>query len=76
MEQNAAVALETYTQSAHVLGENISMSALDKAAHQPGVQHAIITVVGPMLVDNQVVVSKLQSAYCTGITITPRQVAP
>lgn len=74
VETNAEGALAAYTQAAHILGENISMSALDKAAHQPGVQHANITITGPAVVDNQVIVSKLQAAFCTGINITTHQV--
>lgn len=74
VESAAESALQAYTQAAHVLDENISMSALDKAAHQPGVQHANITIIGPDLADNQLVISKLQAAYCTAINITTHQV--
>lgn len=73
---NAQANLEAYTKAAHVLDENISLSALEKAAHQPGVQHVNIVVTGTAMTDNQILVSKLQAAYCTGINITARTAAP
>ncbi|WP_025873048.1 baseplate assembly protein [Methylobacillus glycogenes] len=73
---NALANLQAYTKAAHVLDENISLSALEKAAHQPGVQHVNIVVTGTAMADNQILVSKLQAAYCTGIAITARTAAP
>jgi len=70
VEENANNALLAYTSSAHKLGFNVSHSALDKAAHQSGVQHVDVEVVGAVEIDDQVVVTKLQAAYCTNIDIT------
>lgn len=61
----AIAALQTYADSRHLLGYDVTLSGLYAAAHRAGVQRAVIT--SPAA---DIVRTGLQAAYCTGITVT------
>lgn len=62
---DALAALQAYANSRHRLGYDVTLSGIYAAAHQSGVQRAVIS--SPTA---DIVRTGLQAAYCTGITVT------
>ncbi|MFP2768334.1 baseplate assembly protein [Oceanisphaera sp. KMM 10153] len=62
---NARAAVEEYVAESHRLGRDITLSGIYAALHQPGVQRVLLT--GPVA---DIVVTRTQAAYCTGINLT------
>lgn len=60
----AQTAIATYTADNHRLGRDIIRSAIDAAAHQPGVKKVIINSPAADVVCNDA-----QAAWCTGIAV-------
>lgn len=62
--QTAQDRVESYRDQVHRLGMDVARSGIDGAAHCQGVQN--VNLISPA---SNVVVSKTQAAYCTGITL-------
>jgi phage-related baseplate assembly protein len=60
----AQVSLNAYTESQFRLGRNIRKAAIDSALMVSGVQNVVLTDL------DDIVISKEQAAYCTGITLS------
>lgn len=62
---SARAGLEEYTASSHKLGRDITRSGIFAALHVAGVQNVVLTAPAA-----DIIISRTQAPYCTGITIT------
>ncbi|ATI81461.1 baseplate assembly protein [Sphingobium yanoikuyae] len=62
---SARAGLEDYVASSHKLGRDITRSGIFAALHVPGVQNVVLTAPA-----DDIIISRTQAPYCTGITIT------
>lgn len=67
----ANAALVTFAADHHKLGSDIIRSAIDAAAHQPGVKEVVISTPAA-----NIVCANHQAPYCTSITVTIAGVEP
>lgn len=63
--QKALAALDTYIAQVHKIGQDVTLSGIYAALHQPGVQRVNLT--SPTA---NIVISPTQASYCTGVTVT------
>ncbi|MCP8687748.1 baseplate assembly protein [Marinobacterium sedimentorum] len=61
----AQTAIEQYVESRHLLGQDVTLSGVYAALHQPGVQRVeLASPAADIVIDNR------SASYCTGITLT------
>jgi phage-related baseplate assembly protein len=63
--QKALAALNTYIEQVHRIGQDVTLSGLYAALHQPGVQRVNLT--SPT---SNIVITPLQASFCTAINVT------
>lgn len=61
----ALAALDTYIAQVHKIGQDVTLSGIYAALHQPGVQR--VNLIQP---NANVVISDTQASHCTGINVT------
>lgn len=63
--QKALAALDAYIEQVHKIGQDVTLSGIYAALHQPGVQRVNLT--HPT---SNIVISATQASHCTGINVT------